>query len=185
VTYQLKLAALTSTDLTTFPVGRNAVAFLNVNLFPTEQAAATFASDAARDLESKGHSRLGVVPGVPNSTVIQGTQPLPDPAHPGATLVTTYFHAVIGPTTLQASFNCVNCPVGQIASDQQDLYTPFINALTPILPTPGSSIEEHRSANVWLVTVGVVVAIAGLAIATWPLLRRSASRSGSSTKRNR
>lgn len=175
VTFQMRLASVTSNQLGTFPTGRSAIAIVNVNLFPTEAGAARFTVDSANDLESRGNKRIGVLPGVPNSVVLQGTLPSQDPTHPGD-IITTFFHAAVGPSTVQASFTCIGCPLGQIGSDQTDVFTPFLNAITPLLPPPGSSIEEHTSVNVALVALGVLMSFGGLAVAVRSMIRQRGRR---------
>jgi hypothetical protein len=108
--------------------------------------------------------------------VLQGTHPIEDRDRPGSTLVTTYFHAAIGASTLQASFTCINCPLGKIASDQTELFVPFVNALTPLLPPPGSSVVEHRRANPAVMGLGAVFVFAGVALAALPAVRRRSAR---------
>src|SRR4051794_32111601 len=169
-TYQLKLASLTSTDLRTFPTERNAIAIVIVNLFPTESSAAQFQADSVADLTSLGHATLGPLTGVPSSTVMQTSHPLDDPNRPGSTLVTTIFHAAVGPATLQASFTCINCPPGKVASDQTDVFVPFVNALTPVLPSPGSSILEESTTNPVMVFAAGVFAVAGVVLVLLPVL---------------
>lgn len=176
VTYQLRLATLASNDLRTFPTERNAIAIVIVNLFPTEQASTRFQSDSVTDLVSLGNAKLGPIPGIPGSTVLQGSHPIDDRDRPGSVLVTTYFHAAIGPSTLQASFTCINCPLGQLASDQTDLFVPFVNALTPLLPPPGSSMVEHTRANVALICLGALLSLGGVSLTMLPAVRRRSGR---------
>ena len=79
---------------------------------------------------------IGVVPGVPKSAVLQSSKPLQTPTNPNGQIVTTFFHVAVGVTTVQASFTCIDCPQGQIGTDQTAIFNSFLNTLTARLPTP-------------------------------------------------